>query len=75
MIDLDSKQDYRLNELEMQLAHALRANEELSDVVAQQAKRLDVMEKRLNLLLDRAREQEASGIGSHVFGDEVPPHW
>lgn len=75
MIDLDSKQEYRLNELEMQLAHALRANEDLSDVVAQQAKRLDAVEKRLELLLDRAREQDAIGNGGHVFGDERPPHW
>lgn len=75
MIDLDSKQDYRLNELEIQLAHLARANEDLSDVVAQQAKQLAAMEKRLNLLLERAREQEAAGIGGHVFGEEKPPHW
>lgn len=75
MIDLDSKQDYRLNELEIQVAHLTRANEELSDVVARQAKRLEVMEKRLELLLERAREHEAANVGSHVFGDERPPHW
>jgi len=71
----DNKQDYRLDELEIQLAHLAKLNEELSDVVAEQAIRLDRMEKRLNLLLDRAREQEAAGTGGHVFGDEVPPHW
>jgi len=75
MIDVDSKQDYRLNELEIQLAHLTRANEELSGVVADQARRLERMEKRLNLLLERAREQESAGAGGHVFGDEVPPHW
>ncbi len=71
----DDKQDYRIDELEIQLAHLTRSNEELSDIVAEQALRLDRMEKRLNQLLDRAREQEAAGTGGHVFGDEVPPHW
>lgn len=75
MIDIDSKQDYRLTELEIQVAHLTRTTEELSDIVAQQAKTLDRMEKRLNLLMERAREQEAAGTGGHVFGDEVPPHW
>jgi SlyX protein len=75
MIDVDSKQDYRLNELEIQLAHLTRSNEDLSDVVARQTKRIEVLEKRLNLLLDRAREQEMAGSGGHVFGDEQPPHW
>lgn len=74
-MDPDDKQDYRLNELEIQLAHLTRSNEDLSDIVAEQAQRLDKMEKRLNLLLERAREQEAAGTGGHVFGDEVPPHW
>lgn len=71
----DDKQDYRLNELEIQLAHLTKTNEELSDVVAEQALRLDRMEKQLKLLLERAREQEAAGTGGHIFGDEVPPHW
>ena len=71
----DNKQDYRLDELEIQVAHLTKSNEDLSDVVAAQAKRLDRMEKQLTLLLDRAREQEAAGTGGHVFGDEVPPHW
>jgi SlyX protein len=75
MTDLDSKQDYRLTELEVQLAHLTKTNEDLSDVVAQQAMRLDAMEKQLKLLLDRAREQEAANVGGHVFADERPPHW
>ena len=71
----DDKQDYRLNELEIQVAHLTKSNEDLSDIVTEQALRLDRMEKQLALLLDRAREQETASTGGHVFGDEVPPHW
>lgn len=65
----------RLDDLEVRIAHLTRSNEELSDVVADQAKRIDLLEKRVKLLLDRAQEQESAGSGGHVFGDERPPHW
>lgn len=65
----------RIEELEIQVAHLTRQGEDLSDVVADQAKRLDLLEKRILHLLERARDQEAAGQGAHTFGDQPPPHY
>ncbi len=65
----------RIEELEIQIAHLTRNSEDLSDVVAEQAKRLDQLEVRMRHLADRARDQEAAGTGAHTFGDQPPPHY
>lgn len=65
--------DDRITTLEMKLAEAERTVEELSDIVADQAKRLEAAEKRIHMLLERALEAEAEG--SVVLGDQRPPHW
>lgn len=65
----------RLTELEMQLAHVLRQSDELSDVVAEQAGRIEMLERRVVALMQRAAEQETAGAGSVVLGDQPPPHW
>ena len=67
--------EYRIDDLEIQIAHLTRQGEELSDIVADQAKRIDLLEKRVANLLDRARDQETAGTGAHVFGDQPPPHY
>lgn len=65
----------RIEELEIQIAHLTRQSEELSDVVADQANRLELLTKRVAALLERARDQEAAGLGAHTFGDQPPPHY
>ena len=65
----------RITELEIQLAHATRLAEELSDIVADHAKRLELAEKRIQMLMERAAEAEAQGLSGEVVSDQPPPHW
>lgn len=62
-------------ELEERLAHLERMAEELSDVVARQAREIDLMTARIEKLMRREAEREAEGTGGVVFGDETPPHY
>ena len=64
----------RITELEIKLTEAQRVAEELSDIVADQAKRLEVAERRIQMLMERAAEAEAEG-GEVVTGHQPPPHW
>ena len=64
----------RITELEIKLTEAQRVVDELSDIVADQAKRLDAAERRIQMLMERAAEAEAEG-GEVVMGNQPPPHW
>lgn len=64
----------RQSDLEEHIAHLHRQVEDLSDVVAEQAARLDLAERRIVMLLERAIEAEADG-GSVTMSDQPPPHW
>lgn len=64
----------RITELEIKLTETMRLAEELSDVVADQAKRLELAERRIDLLLQRAADAEQNE-GSVAIGNQPPPHW
>lgn len=64
----------RLTELEMALAHAEAAAEDLSEVVRDQGVRLDRLARQMEILLLRLAEMEAVGQGSGE-ADAPPPHW
>ena len=70
---MDQKE--RIIEIEIKLTEALRLSEELSDVVAQQANRLDVAERRIQLLMERAAQDEANSASGISINDTPPPHW
>ncbi|QDC10692.1 SlyX family protein [Oceanicola sp. D3] len=64
------------NRLEEELAHLTRAVEDLHEMVLAHGKRLDTVERRVDLLMKRAAEAEAEGnTGGVVLGDERPPHY
>ena len=65
----------RITDLEEQLAHTTRQAEELSDVVADQAKRLEVLKRRVLMLMQRVAAEQADAGGGVVIGDQKPPHW
>lgn len=65
----------RIERLEERLAHLLRANDDLSEVVARQDKAIELLERRVALLLQREAERYAAeGEGGAVFIDK-PPHY
>jgi len=61
--------------LEERMAYLERTLEELNEVVVAQANEIDVMTRRVALLMQREAQREADGGGGVVFGDERPPHY
>ncbi|MHA3977805.1 SlyX family protein [Halovulum sp. GXIMD14794] len=66
-------QDDRLTRLEEMLTHQAATIEDLSEIVRSQADRIDILERRVQQLRERAAQAEAEG--GHVYGDERPPHY
>ncbi len=64
-----------MEQLEEQMAHLLRAVDDLSDIVARQQDEIDLLNRRVEMLMRREGEREASGSGGIVVGDERPPHY
>lgn len=64
----------RVEALEERVAHLMLAVEDLSDVAARQAREIDVLERRVRLLMERAAEQEAQAAESPE-ANVRPPHW
>ena len=63
----------RLMNLETALAHATRVNDELSDIVADQSKRIEALERRVGMLMQRGADRESEGV--EYVADQRPPHW
>lgn len=64
--------------LEEKLAHVMRAVDEMSDEMARQGREIDVLTRRVAMLLQREAEREASegeGLGAIPLADQKPPHW
>ena len=68
-------QEERIIELEIKLSEATKLSEELSDIVAEQANRLDIAERRIQLLMERAAQDEANSSNGITINDNLPPHW
>ncbi|WP_069300292.1 SlyX family protein [Neptunicoccus sediminis] len=63
-----------ITQLQERLAHTIKTAEDLSDVVADQAKRIALLERQVAALLELARDQ-SQGDGSVTFSDQPPPHY
>lgn len=63
----------RLVDLETALAHITKVIDELSDIVADQANRTQVLERRVGVLMQREAERESEGL--EYVADQRPPHW
>ncbi len=64
----------RLDSLEERVAHLIRSVEDLSDVVAAQAREIDTLKRRVQMLMEREAERESMGVGS-AEANVPPPHW
>ncbi|MEM8823908.1 MAG: SlyX family protein [Pseudomonadota bacterium] len=63
-----------MTDLEERIAHLTRTVDDLSDVVARQAGEIEVLERRVRMLMERAAEAEAES-GTVPLADQRPPHW
>lgn len=64
-----------MEKFEEQIAHLMRTVDDLSDIVAKQQDEIDRLNARVEMLMRREGEREASGSGGVVVGDERPPHY
>ncbi|MAQ84542.1 SlyX family protein [Psychromarinibacter halotolerans] len=67
--------DTHLHALEEKLSHLQRVADELSDIVAGQARDIERLQRRVGLLMEREAEREAEGGGTVPLADQRPPHW
>ena len=68
-----TKIDDKVNRLEETIAHLVKSNEELSDELALQWKRIERLESSLKHFEDRFAELESGK--SDLPGNQKPPHW
>lgn len=61
-------------ELEERVAHLMRAVDDLSDVVAGQAKEIERLSRLVQLLVEREVEREAMAVDGPA-ANVRPPHW
>ena len=59
--------------VEEKLAHLMRAVDDLSDVVARQGGEIDVLTRRVRMLMEREAEREQDGGSPEA--NVRPPHW
>ena len=67
--------DKRLDRAEEEIAHLRKSVDDLSDVVARQSREIEILTRRLGLLMERAAETEAETSGGIALADQKPPHW
>ncbi|MHA6344477.1 SlyX family protein [Roseivivax sp. CAU 1761] len=65
----------RTDRLEERVAHLMAQVDDLSEMVAGQARAIDLLERRVALLLEREAARQDEGGGGVVLGDERPPHY
>ncbi|WP_299985741.1 SlyX family protein [uncultured Ruegeria sp.] len=64
-----------MQHLEEQIAHLTRTVDELNTVVTRQQADIDLLTRRVEMLLQREGERAQDGSGGIVLGDERPPHY
>ncbi len=62
-------------DLEERIAHLTRMVEDLSDVVAAQSREVDLLTRRVAMLMEREAMREADQGGTVPLADQRPPHW
>lgn len=67
--------DERIKAAEEQIAHLARAVEDLSEVAARQAREIDQLTRRVEMLMQREAGRDMDAGGSIPLADQKPPHW
>lgn len=71
---MDEMLEQRLVELESRIAHHERMAEDLSSVIADQGRTIDMLSEHVRRLIGRLREMEA-GWDRSPQDDKPPPHY
>ena len=64
-----------MQHLEEQIAYLTRTVDELNEIVTSQQSDIDLLKRRVQMLMEREAQREAEGTGGAIFGDERPPHY
>lgn len=67
--------DTQVTQLEEKVAHLMATVDDLSDIVAAQAKEIDVLTRRVRMLMQREAEREYDSESSIPLADQRPPHY
>ena len=67
--------DPQLIVLEEQVSHQQAVIDDLSDIVRKQGAEIELLSRRVALLMSRAAEAEADEGAGAVFADPPPPHY
>lgn len=70
-----TNQNERITSLEEYIAHQQTMLEELNEVIVKLRGEVDILNKRVEMLMLRAAEQEADSNASVPLADQRPPHW
>lgn len=65
----------RITALEEQVSYLTKTVEELSDIVANQERMLELAERRLGMLMEAEALRQSETDGSMPLADQRPPHW
>ena len=65
----------RITRLEEALAHQSALLEELNEVITGQTTEIDLLNRRVAMLMQRAAEHEADNLSGAPMADQKPPHW
>jgi SlyX protein len=65
----------RLQAAEEQIAHLTKAVDDLSEVAARQGREIDMLTRRVAMLMAREAERETDGDSGVPLADQRPPHW
>lgn len=67
--------DDKIIALEERIAHLSTTLDEMSDEMARQGREIDVLTRRVEMLMQREAQREADDSGSIPLADQKPPHW
>lgn len=71
---MDEALEARLIDLESRIAHYERMAEDLSSVIAEQGRTIDLLTERMRRMITRMRDMEA-GWDRSPQDDKPPPHY
>jgi len=67
--------DTRTTKLEVEVAHLARTVDELNEVVTTQADEIEILTRRVRMMMERLAEEDVASGSAAPLADQRPPHW